>query len=90
MPVRFISRVSKIDEKRLGFYVPKYVTDFYHLKPGDYRGGISPKHGEVQTCSIKLRKFKRTLKGTLPPNIGEKDSIVEVWIYSDTWKSPKK
>ena len=87
MPVRFISRISKIDDKRLGFYVPKHVTEFYCLKPGDYKGGISVAHGEVISCPIRLFKTRRTLEGILPPKIGTKGTIVEVWIYRDTWKT---
>ena len=89
MPVRFISRISKVDEKRLGFFVPKYVAEFYMLKPGDYKGGISATHGEVNSCPIRLFKTRNTLRGVLPPKIGEKGSIVEVWIYRDTWRAIK-
>ncbi|MFW9909021.1 MAG: hypothetical protein ACFFEF_10630 [Candidatus Thorarchaeota archaeon] len=89
MPIRFIARLSKKDPKHLGFYVPKYVMDFYGLQPGDYKGGISLKHGEVNSCSIKLQKSFRTLRGRLPPNFGKRDSIAEIWIYRDTWTPPK-
>lgn len=90
MPIRFISRVSEYDKKHLGFYVPKYVMDFYQLKPGRYKGGVSLTHGDVTSCPINLVKFRRTLKGRLPPNIGKKGAISEVWIYRDTLVAPKE
>jgi len=89
LPVRFISRLSKFDSKHLGFYVPKYVTDFYGLEPGLYRGGASMKHGELNSCPIKLVKFRRTLRGRLSPSIGKEGAISEIWIYRDTWIPPK-
>jgi hypothetical protein len=89
VPIRFISRVSDYDKKHLGFYVPKYVTDFYQLKPGRYKGGVSLSFGDVTSCPINLVKFRRTLRGRLPPNVGKKDTISEVWIYRDTWVAPK-
>ena len=90
MPIRFIVRVSDFDKKQLGFFVPKYVTDFYQLKPGRYKGGVSLTHGDVTTCPINLSKYKHTLRGRLPPNVGKKSEVTEVWIYRDTWIAPKK
>ena len=90
MPIRFISRVSEYDKKHLGFYVPKYVMEFYQLKPGLYKGGVSLSFGDVTSCPINLTKYKHTLRGRLPPNIGKKGSISEVWIYRDTWVAPKE
>ncbi|MFW9920017.1 MAG: hypothetical protein ACFFED_10480 [Candidatus Thorarchaeota archaeon] len=89
MPIRFIARTSKYDAKHMGFYVPKYVMDFYGLQPGDYKGGVSPKHGEVNSCPIKLIKFRHTLRGRLPPHVGNEGAIGEIWIYRDTWKPAK-
>ena len=90
MPIRFISRISMYDKNHLGFFVPKHVTEFYHLNPGRYKGGISLAHGDVTTCPISLVKYKHTLKGRLPPNIGKKNAIAEVWIYRDTWVGHKE
>ena len=81
MPTRFITRLSTVDKDHLGFYVPKFVMDFYKLEEGRYKGGISPTEGDMTSCTIKLRKYKRTLRGTLPKNIGKKSDVVEVWIY---------
>ena len=89
MPTRFIARLSKIDEDHLGFYVPKFVMGFYRLEEGRYKGGISPTEGDLTSCSIKLRKYKHTLRGTLPKNIGKKSDIVEVWLYRHS-KTPLK
>jgi hypothetical protein len=89
VPIRFISRVSDHDKKHLGFYVPKYVMDFYQLKPGRYKGGVSLTFGNVTSCPINLTKYRHTLRGRLPPNVGKKGSISEVWIYRDTWTAPK-
>jgi hypothetical protein len=86
MPIRFLSRLSQFDKKHLGFYVPKYVKVFYSLKPGKYKGGISMEHGEVTSCSIRLTEYRKTLRGRLPPNKGEKEKIAEIWIYRDTWQ----
>jgi hypothetical protein len=33
-----IGRLSEHDKKHLGFYVPKYVANFYSLHPGRYKG----------------------------------------------------
>ena len=85
LPVRFLSRLSTLDKNHLGFFVPKYVMDFYNLVPGKYKGGISLSHGEINSCPIQLRDFRHTLRGKLPPNIGKKGAIVEVWIYRDTF-----
>ena len=63
--------------------------DFYQLKPGRYKGGVSLSFGDVTSCPINLTKYKRTLRGRLPPNVGKKDGISEVWIYRDTWVAPK-
>jgi len=90
VPIRFIARASEYDKKHLGFYVPKYVTDFYSLKPGRYKGGISLSHGDVTSCGINLIKYKHTLRGRLPPDVGKKNAISEVWIYRDTWVAPKE
>jgi len=90
VPVRFISRISSFDKKHLGFYVPKYVTDFYQLQPGRYKGGVSLTHGEVTSCTINLAKYKHTLRGRLPPNIGKLKAISEIWIYRDTWIGTKE
>ena len=89
MPIRFIARLSKLD-KDIGFYVPTYVKEFYGLKPGQYKGGISVTHGEVSSSSLRLRKHKRTLTGVLRKNIAEPGNIVEVWIYRDTWTPLQK
>jgi hypothetical protein len=81
LPTRFMARLSKIDNTHLGFYVPKYVKEFYALEEGAYKGGIAPSEGDLTSCSIKLRPYKHTLRGTLPKNVGRRGSIVEVWIY---------
>ncbi len=81
LPTRFMARLATIDSKHLGFYVPKYVKDFYDLEEGNYKGGIAPREGDLTSCSIKLRPYKHTLRGTLPPNIGRKSAVVEVWLY---------
>lgn len=81
LPTRFMARLSKIDNTHLGFYVPKYVKEFYILEEGAYKGGIAPSEGDLTSCSIKLRPYKHTLRGTLPKNIGRRGSVVEVWIY---------
>ena len=90
MPVRFIVRVSDYDKKHLGVFVPKYVADFYQLQPGRYKGGVSLTHGDVNSCPINLSKYKHTLRGRLPLNVGKKSAVTEVWIYRDTWVAPKK
>lgn len=90
VPIRFLSRISDYDKKHLGFFVPKYATDFYQLQPGRYKGGVSLAHGEVTSCPINLVKYKHTLRGRLPSNIGKKSAIAEVWIYRDTWIGPKE
>ena len=90
MPIRFISKISDYDKNHLGFFVPKYVKDFYQLNPGRYKGGVSLSHGDVTTCPINLVKYKHTLRGRLPPNIGKRNAISEVWIYRDTWIGTKE
>ncbi|MFW9832710.1 MAG: hypothetical protein ACFFEK_01840 [Candidatus Thorarchaeota archaeon] len=89
MPIRFISRVSEYDKTHLGFYVPKYVMEFYQLKSGRYKGGVSLSFGDITSCPINLTKFRHTLRGRLPPNVGKKGVISEIWIYRDTWAAPK-
>jgi hypothetical protein len=81
LPTRFMARLATVDNTHLGFYVPKYVKEFYDLEEGSYKGGIAPSEGDLTSCSIKLRPYKHTLRGTLPKNIGRKGSIVEVWLY---------
>ena len=90
MPIRFIAKLTEYDKKHLGFYVPKYVADFYRLQPGRYKGGVSLSHGDLTSFGITLVPFRRTLRGRLPPNAGKKDAISEIWIYRDTWIAPKK
>jgi hypothetical protein len=89
VPIRFISRVSEYDKTHLGFYIPKYVMEFYQLKSGRYKGGVSLSFGDVTSCPINLTKFRHTLRGRLPPNVGKKGVISEIWIYRDTWVAPK-
>ncbi|TFF92943.1 hypothetical protein EU546_06885 [Candidatus Thorarchaeota archaeon] len=89
MPIRFLSRLSKFDKSRLGFYVPRYVKQFYDLKPGSYKGGISMEHGEVTSCSIQFSKYRKTLRGKLPAGKGEEGVLCEIWVYRDTWKPTK-
>ncbi|MFW9910412.1 MAG: hypothetical protein ACFFEF_17790 [Candidatus Thorarchaeota archaeon] len=90
MPTRFMARLATIDSSHLGFYVPKYVKEFYDLQEGNYKGGIAPREGDLTSCSIKLRPYKHTLRGTLPKNIGQKGSVVEVWLYRHSWIPFKK
>ncbi len=90
MPIRFIARLNEYDKKHLGFYVPKYVADFYRLEPGRYKGGFSLSHGEMTSFGITLTPFRKTLRGRLPQGEGKRGSIGEVWIYRDTWIAPKK
>jgi hypothetical protein len=89
VPIRFISRVSEYDKTHLGFYIPKYVMEFYQLKSGRYKGGVSLSFGDVTSCPINLTKFRHTLRGRLPPNVGKKGVISEIWIYRDTWVALK-
>jgi hypothetical protein len=90
LPTRFMARLATIDNTHLGFYVPKYVKEFYDLDEGIYKGGIAPSEGDLTSCSIKLRTYKHTLRGTLPKNVGRKGSIVEVWLYRHSKVSFKK
>lgn len=90
LPTRFMARLAKIDNSHLGFYVPKYVKEFYQIEEGNYKGGIAPKEGDLTSCSIKLRTYKHTLRGTLPKDIGKKGSVVEVWIYRHSLTPAKK
>ena len=90
MPIRFIARLTQMSKDNLGFYIPTLVKEFYDLKPGSYKGGISMSHGEVTSSPVRLRKHKKTLTGVLRKNIGESGNIAEIWIYRDTWSPPKK
>ena len=90
MPIRFIARLNEYDKKHLGFYVPKFVAEFYGLEAGRYKGGFSASHGDLTSCGITLAPFRKTLRGRLAPGVGKKGSVGEVWIYRDTWISAKR
>jgi hypothetical protein len=89
MPLRFLTRLRKNGGKFLYFRIPKYVKDFYQLRAGNYRGGVTTENGSTTSCRIWFSKDKNTLNGRVPVAVGLAGSIVEIWMYRDTWSPPE-
>ncbi|NHJ12970.1 MAG: hypothetical protein EAX95_04800 [Candidatus Thorarchaeota archaeon] len=86
MPIRFLTRLTKGEGHYNVFYVPKYVRDFYNLKPGSYMGGITLANGISAGYRIDFSRYRRTLRGRVPETAGPSKNIVEVWMYTHTWR----
>lgn len=90
MPLRFLTRLTKGAGQYHIFYVPKYVREFYGLKSGSYKGGVTLKNGTTANYRITLSINKNTLRGRVPESAGFPKSIVEIWMYPHTWMPPIK
>jgi hypothetical protein len=88
LPLRFLSRLTKGAGHYHMFYVPKYVKDFYGLKSGSYKGGVTLKNGTTASYRIHLSIYRNTLRGRVPESAGFPKSIVEIWMYPHTWMPP--
>ncbi|MFW9884293.1 MAG: hypothetical protein ACFFEX_07885 [Candidatus Thorarchaeota archaeon] len=83
-----MSRLTKGAGHYRMFYVPKYVKDFYGLKSGSYRGGVTLRNGTTASYRIQLSVYRNTLRGRVPESAGFPKSIVEIWMYPQTWMPP--
>ncbi|MHA2601881.1 MAG: hypothetical protein AM324_007105 [Candidatus Thorarchaeota archaeon SMTZ1-83] len=90
MPLRFLTRLTKGAGHYHIFYVPKYVKEFYGLKSGSYKGGVTLKNGATASYRIHLSTHRNTLRGRVPESAGFAKSIVEIWMYPHTWIPPAK
>ncbi len=90
MPLRFLARLTKGAGRYHLFYVPKYVKEFYGLKSGSYKGGVTLKNGTTASYRIHLSQYRSTLRGRVPESAGFSKSIVEIWMYPQTWIPPVK
>ncbi|UCH05632.1 MAG: hypothetical protein JSW05_05560 [Candidatus Thorarchaeota archaeon] len=90
MPLRFLTRLTKGAGPYHIFYVPKYVKEFYGLKSGSYKGGVTLKNGTTASYRIHLSIYRNTLRGRVPESAGFPKSIVEIWMYPHTWIPPVK
>jgi len=90
MPLRFLTRLTKGAGHYHLFYVPKYVKEFYGLRSGSYKGGVTLKNGTTASYRIHLSIYRNTLRGRVPESAGFPKSIVEVWMYPHTWIPPVK
>jgi hypothetical protein len=90
MPLRFLTRLTKGAGHYHIFYVPKYVKEFYGLKSGSYKGGVTLKNGATASYRIQLSVYRNTLRGRVPESAGFPKSIVEIWMYPHTWMPPVK
>jgi hypothetical protein len=88
MPLRFLTRLTKGAGHYHLFYVPKYVKEFYGLKSGSYKGGVTLKDGTTASYRIHLSVYRNTLRGRVPESAGFPKSIVEIWMYAHTWTPP--
>ncbi|UCE08989.1 MAG: hypothetical protein JSW61_08315 [Candidatus Thorarchaeota archaeon] len=88
MPLRFLTRLTKGAGRYHMFYVPKYVKEFYGLKSGSYKGGVTLKNGNTASYRIQLSTYRNTLRGRVPESAGPSKSIVEIWMYAHTWIPP--
>ncbi|MFW9886643.1 MAG: hypothetical protein ACFFER_00570 [Candidatus Thorarchaeota archaeon] len=88
MPLRFLSRLTKGAGHYHMFYVPRYVKEFYSLKSGSYKGGVTLKNGTTANYRIQLSAYRNTLRGRVPDSAGFTNSIVEIWMYPQTWMPP--
>ena len=88
MPLRFLTRLTKGAGHYHIFYVPKYVKEFYGLKSGRYKGGVTLKNGTTASYMIDLSMYRSTLRGRVPESAGFPKSIVEIWMYPHTWVPP--
>ena len=88
MPLRFLTRLTKGAGHYYIFHVPKYVKEFYGLKSGSYKGGVKLKNGTSASCKIDLSMHRNAFRGRIPESVGFPKSIVEIWMYPDTWTPP--
>jgi len=49
-------------------------------------GGVTQKNGLSANYRIDLSTYRDTLRGRVLESAGFSKSIVEVWMYPDTWK----
>jgi len=70
MPLRFLTRLTKGAGHYHIFYVPKYVKEFYGLKSGSYKGGVTLKNGATASYRIHLSTHRNTLRGRVPESAG--------------------
>jgi len=85
MPLRFLTRLTKGASHYHTFYVPRHVKEFYGLKTGSYKGGVTLKNGTTANYRINLTKHRKTLRGRVPESAGFPEIIVEIWMYPHTW-----
>ncbi len=90
MPLRFLTRLTKGAGHYHMFYVPKYVKEFYGLKSGSYKGGVTLRSGATASYRIHLSMYRSTLRGRVPESAGFLKSIAEIWMYPHTWMPPAK
>ncbi len=90
MPLRFLTRLTRGAGHYHIFYVPKYVKEFYGLKSGSYKGGVTLRDGTTASYRIHLSGYRNTLRGRVPESAGFPKSIVEIWMYPHTWIPPVK
>ena len=85
LPLRFLTRLRKGAGHYNIFYVPRYVKEFYGLRTGSYKGGVTLKDGTTAGYRISLSLHRNTFRGRVPESAGFPGSIVEVWMYPHTW-----
>lgn len=90
MPMRFLTKLTKGAGRYHIFNVPQYVKEFYGLKSGSYKGGVTLKSGTTACYRIHLTMHRNTLRDRVPETVGFAKSIVEVWMYPDTWTPPQR
>lgn len=90
LPLRFLTRLMKGAGHYHIFYVPKYVKEFYGLKSGSYKGGVTLRNGTTASYRIQLSTHRNRLRGRVPESAGYSKSIVEIWMYPQTWMPPVK
>jgi hypothetical protein len=74
MKIVFVARLHKLDESRLGFYVPSNVSEYYDLETGLVNAGLSWRGGDWDIIDIRFTNYKGRLRGVfdnkLMPEVG--------------------
>ena len=84
MPLRFLTRLTKEQKGFVGFYVPRYVIQFYKLKPGRFQGGVTLEDGATTYCALRLEGRGKKLYGKAPDTVGKPKMLAEVWFYRES------
>jgi len=74
LKIIFVARLHKLDDSRLGFYVPSNVSEYYDLCAGPVEAAFSWHGGGARNIEVSFTRYKDRLRGIfkdwLMPEVG--------------------